>query len=71
MDLGLFYGNIKHGKSLELKILWEVLKFFAQKCSNDDIGLTLTILRQDQICFPVFCTTEEFMELVEDMGSKV
>ena len=29
----------------------ESFEDFAQKCSNDDIGLTLTVLWQDQICF--------------------
>ena len=41
-DLGLFYSKIKHGNMLEHKISLTVLKTFAQKCSNDDIGLTLT-----------------------------
>ena len=41
-DLDLFYGKIKHGKILEHKISWKVLKLFAQKCTNDDIALTLT-----------------------------
>ena len=40
--LDLFYGKIKHGKILEHKISWKVLKLFAQICTNDDIGLTLT-----------------------------
>ena len=31
---------IKH----EHKISWKVLKIIAQKCSNGDLGLTLTIL---------------------------
>ena len=51
-------------------IEWSVLKIFAQKCSNDDIGLTLTFLCQDQICFLGF-HREEFLELVEDLGAKV
>ena len=41
----------------------EVLKIFAQKYSNDDIGLTLVFLWQNQIGFPRF-HMEEFMELV-------
>ena len=32
------------GKILEHKISWKVLKIFPQKCSNDDLGLTLTFL---------------------------
>ena len=55
-DLDLFFGKIKHGKILEHKISWKVLKIFPQKCSNDDLGLTLTFLRQGQICFPGFHT---------------
>ena len=41
-DDDLFYCKIKHRKNLEHKISWKVLNFFAQKCTNDDIGLTLT-----------------------------
>ena len=38
----LLYGKIKHGKILEHMISQKVLKIFAQKCSHDDLGLTLT-----------------------------
>ena len=44
MTLGcydLFYGKIKHRKMIEHKISWKVLKIFVQKCSNDDLGLTV------------------------------
>ena len=40
---------IKHGKILEHKVS---LKIFAQKCSNDELGLILIFLWQDKICFP-------------------
>ena len=30
IDLDLFYGKIKHGKILEHKISWKILKLFAQ-----------------------------------------
>ena len=40
-DLDLFYGKIKHGKIQENKISCKVFKLFAQKCTNDDIRLTL------------------------------
>ena len=43
-DLGLCYDKIKHRKILEHKIS---LKIFAQKCSNDELGLTLIFLWQD------------------------
>ena len=44
VDLDLFFGKIKHGKILEHKISWKVLKIFPQNCSNDDLELTLTFL---------------------------
>ena len=47
----LVYTKIKHGKLLEHKISWKVLKIFTQKWSKYDNGLTLTFLCQDQICF--------------------
>ena len=47
-DLDLFYGKIKHGKILEHKISWKVLKLFAQKCTNDDrIDLDILIVRSN------------------------
>ena len=36
------------------KFSWNVVKIFAQKCSNDDTGLTLTFLWQDQFFFSGF-----------------
>ena len=32
------------GKNLEDKISWKILKLFAQKYTDDDIGSTLTIV---------------------------
>ena len=32
-------AKIKHWQILEQKILWKVVKTFAKKCSNDDLGL--------------------------------
>ena len=29
---------------LKHKLLWKVLRIFSQECSNDDFGLTLTLL---------------------------
>ena len=57
-------------KNEKNKVPWQVLKRFAQDCSNDDLGLTLTFLWQCQICFLVFIW-EEFMELIEDFSAKV
>ena len=43
------------------------MKIFAQKCSNDELGLILIFLWQDKICFPalghmgrVFRTSKRF-----------
>ena len=46
------------------------LTFYAQKCPNDDIGLTLTFYRKIKFAFRGF-TWEEFMEIVEDLDAKV
>ena len=46
--LGIWYvaldTEIKHGKILEHNVS---LKIFAQKCSNDELGLILIFLLQD------------------------
>ena len=55
---------------LEHRISWKVLKLFAQKCTYDDIGLTLTIYGKIKFAFRGF-TQEEFMEFLEDFGAKV
>ena len=47
----------------------ESFKDLPQKCSNDDLGLTLTILMARSY-FRAFIR-EEFMELVEDLGAEV
>ena len=46
------------------------MKLFAQKCTNDDIGLTLTFNGKIKFAFRGF-TWEEFIEFVEDLGAKV
>ena len=51
-------------------MLRKSLKIFAQKCSNDDIGLPHNILWQNKFAFRAF-TWEEFMKLVEDFSAKV
>ena len=57
---------------LEHKISWKVLKIFPQKCSNDDLGLTLTFLMAMSNLLPGLAfIREEFMELVEDLGAEV
>ena len=47
------------------------MKIFAQKCSNDELGLTMIFLWQDYICFPALGHLEEFIELLRDLGAKV
>ena len=44
--------------------------FFAQKYSNDDIGLTLKFYGKIKFAFRPF-TWEDFMELVEYLDAKV
>ena len=46
------------------------MKLFVQKCTTDDIGLTLTFNSKIKFALRGF-TWEEFMELVEDLGAKV
>ena len=53
-DHGLFSGKIKHVKTLKHKIIRKHMKISDPKCSFDDIGLALTILWQNQICFSGF-----------------
>ena len=49
----------------------ESLKIFPQKCSNDDLGLTLTYFDgKVKFAFLAFIR-EEFMERVEDSGTEV
>ena len=47
-----------------------VLKTFAQKCSNDDLGLTLHFYGKVLFAFPGF-HIGRVMELLEDLGAKV
>ena len=43
---------------------------FFQKCSNDDLGMILTVVfGKVKFSFPAFIW-EEFIELVEDLGEK-
>ena len=42
VDLDPFLGKVKYDRILEYKISWKVLQIFAQECSNDDLGLTLS-----------------------------
>ena len=65
-----FARKIKHGNILEHKISYKILKIFALKCSNTDIGLTVTFYGMIKFAFRAF-TWEEFMELVEDVDAKV
>ena len=44
---------------------------FAQECSNDNHGLTLSFLLQGQICLLWVFICEEFINSVEDFGEKV
>ena len=46
------------------------MKLFAQKCTNDDIGLTLTFYGKIKFALRGF-TWEEFIEFVKDLGAKV
>ena len=48
----------------------ESFKDFPQKCSNDDLGLTLTFLMARSNLFSRLSYGEEFMELVEDLGAE-
>ena len=41
LTLTFFYGMVKHMKMLVHKILWKVMKIFAQECSMGDLGFTL------------------------------
>ena len=45
-------------------------EIFAQKCSNDDLWLTLTFLLEGQFAFQAFIW-EEFRKFVEDLRAKV
>ena len=65
VDLDLFNGKITHGKIVEHKISWKVLKIFAKNCYNDDLGLTLTFL----FAFRAFIWGE-FMAFMENFGAK-
>ena len=47
----------------------ESFQNFAQKCSNDGIGSTLTFLLQDKICFTDFHMGR--VNGIEDLGAKV
>ena len=44
VDINLFHGKGKHRKILEHKVSWKIFKIFPHKCSNDDLGLALTLL---------------------------
>ena len=50
---------------------WKVLKIFAQKWSNDDLGLTLTFFVVRSNLLSGLSYGEEIIELVEDLGAKV
>ena len=63
----LFFDKIKHGKILEHKISWKVLKIFPQKCSNDDLD---SFDGNFKFAFQAFIR-KEFMELVEYLGAEV
>ena len=55
---------------LEHKVSWTVSKIFAQECSNDDTGLTLSFYSKIKFAFCAFIW-ESFMKLVKDAGAKV
>ena len=62
-------SKIKHGNIFKHKNSWKVLKIFAKKCSNDDIGLTLAFYGKIEFAYQVFIW-EDLMDLVEDFSAK-
>ena len=72
VDLDLFLGKVKYDRILEYKISWKVLQIFAQECSNDDLGLTLSFFYgKVKFAFWDFIW-EEILDFVEDfLGPKV
>ena len=66
VDLDLFLGKVKYDRILEYKISWKVLQIFAQECSNDDLGLTLSFFYgKVKFVFWNFIW-EEILDFVED-----
>ena len=60
----------EHGKMLENKILFKVLKTWANECSNGDLGLTLTFYGKAKFAFWSFIWVE-FIDPIEDFGANV
>ena len=55
---------------VEDRISWKGLNMFAQDCSNDDLGLTLSL--NGKVKFAVVALLwEKFNEFVEDFGATV